>query len=156
MKARRHEGEGYLRFVLGRFDVRGQLLELGFVFNPPILKLQPSNHPLQTPNLEPPPSCLRAFVVTLIPMSHDQESDEELDDRELPDERDVDEDDDDAPAVVECAYCGRDMVEEAAICPHCRSFISREDAPPERRPLLIVLIVLLLVGVLSGLIWLIW
>jgi DNA-directed RNA polymerase subunit RPC12/RpoP len=88
-------------------------------------------------------------------MSHDEESDEELDDRELPDERDVDEDDD-APAVVACPYCGRDMIEEAVICPHCRSFISREDAPPERRPLLIVIIVLLLVGVLSGLIWLIW
>ena len=87
-------------------------------------------------------------------MSHEEENDEELDDGELPNEADVDEDD--SPAVVACPYCGRGIVEEAAICPYCRNFISREDAPPERRPLLIVLVVLLLVGILSGLIWLIW
>jgi uncharacterized paraquat-inducible protein A len=82
-------------------------------------------------------------------MSHEEESDEELDDRELPDEADVDEDD--SPAVVACPYCGRKMIEEADVCPRCHSFISREDAPPARRPLLIVIIVLLLVGALSGL-----
>lgn len=87
-------------------------------------------------------------------MSHEEESGGELDDPELPDDADMDENDD--PAVVACPYCGGEMVEEAVICPHCRSFVSREDAPPERRPLLIVLVVLLLVGVLSGLIWLIW
>lgn len=88
-------------------------------------------------------------------MPHEEESDEELDDRELPDERDVDEDDE--PAIVPCPYCGKGMLEESEVCPHCRNYISREDAPPQRRrPLLIVVIVLLLVGVLSGLVWLIW
>jgi hypothetical protein len=84
----------------------------------------------------------------------EEESDEELDDCELPDEADVDEDD--SPAVVACPYCGKGMLEELEVCPHCHNYISREDAPPQRRPLLIVVIVVLLVGVLSGIIGFIW
>ena len=57
----------------------------------------------------------------------DDEDDDDSVDREDPDDSDVDEDDD--PPVVSCPYCGKAVSEEAEMCPHCKSFISFEDAP---------------------------
>ena len=54
----------------------------------------------------------------------------DLDDREDPDASDMDDDDD--PPLVPCPYCGREISEEAEVCPHCRNFISAEDAPRGR------------------------
>ena len=57
--------------------------------------------------------------------------DDELDDPEDPDESDQDSDHgfneqiDEAP----CPYCRKPVYEHAEICPHCRSYISREEAP---------------------------
>jgi predicted nucleic acid-binding Zn ribbon protein len=57
------------------------------------------------------------------------EFDEDIEDPDEPD--DVDGVGDETP----CPYCGKDIYEQAEICPYCRSFISHEDAPPRRRPL---------------------
>lgn len=56
--------------------------------------------------------------------------------RELPDDSDTDDDDD--PELVPCPYCGKRISEDAELCPKCNSFISIEDAPPQRRPWLIL------------------
>jgi hypothetical protein len=37
-----------------------------------------------------------------------------------------------------CPYCGVAVYEDAERCPHCENYLSREDAPPTRRPLWIV------------------
>lgn len=80
----------------------------------------------------------------------EDEADGGLDERELPDESDID--DDDEPADVPCPYCGRDISEEAEVCPHCRNYVSREDAPQSRRPSTWVtaVVFLLLVAALTG------
>jgi hypothetical protein len=58
------------------------------------------------------------------------------DSRDDPQESDQDPgeygDDDDEVGDVPCPYCGEPIYEQAELCPHCRSYISREDAP---RPL---------------------
>jgi predicted nucleic acid-binding Zn ribbon protein len=58
---------------------------------------------------------------------HDDEADD-LDDRDLPLESDVD-DDADGPAVVPCPHCGKSIHEQAEWCHHCGQYLSREDAP---------------------------
>jgi predicted nucleic acid-binding Zn ribbon protein len=68
------------------------------------------------------------------------EDDEDWDDSE-PDEP-VDEDDDD---TIPCPYCGKSIHEDSERCPHCESYISREDAPPARRPLWLI------IGAVAGL-----
>ena len=58
---------------------------------------------------------------------HDEqfEDDEaELDEREEPDASDVD--DDDAPEMLPCPFCGKPVYESADVCPHCRNFVSFE------------------------------
>ena len=77
-----------------------------------------------------------------------------FDDRELPDEADQDDEEDDAP-LVECPYCGREISGLVELCPHCRSYISSEDAPAPRRPVWLVagvivcLVIVLLAWVLG-------
>jgi hypothetical protein len=34
-----------------------------------------------------------------------------------------------------CPYCGRDVLEESERCPYCEHYISKEDAPHERKPI---------------------
>ncbi len=57
----------------------------------------------------------------------DDESEEDLDDADWSDA-------DDGEPTVPCPYCGREIHEEAPRCPHCGSYISAEDAPPQRKP----------------------
>ena len=40
----------------------------------------------------------------------------------------------DEEETVPCPYCGRAIYEESQRCPNCEQYISREDAPPTRRP----------------------
>jgi len=61
------------------------------------------------------------------PDPYDEEEDQAFDDQEDPDESDQDEDDD--PALIACPYCGREISEEVGQCPHCRNYLSAEDAP---------------------------
>jgi hypothetical protein len=60
----------------------------------------------------------------------DDELEGDLSDREEPDEADQSWDDD--PEPVACPYCGKQIVEDVAVCPHCRNFIVAEDAPSGR------------------------
>ncbi len=69
--------------------------------------------------------------------SWDEEPDEdwESDDLGLDD---VDEDADRGEPTIPCPYCRRQIYEDAPRCPYCERYISREDAPPARKPWLIV------------------
>lgn len=59
-----------------------------------------------------------------------------LSERDDPDDADWDEDEGDERAeTVPCPYCRKPVFEQAELCPHCRSFISHEDAPRRRKPL---------------------
>ena len=60
------------------------------------------------------------------------DDDESISDREDPDPPDQDDDDLDDDETVPCPYCGKPMYEGAELCPHCKSYISAEDAPPRR------------------------
>jgi hypothetical protein len=68
--------------------------------------------------------------------------DEDLDDREWPDD-DGSEDGDDE--TVPCPHCRKPVYEDAERCPSCGAYLSREDVP-WRRP------VWLIVGVIAGLV----
>ena len=41
---------------------------------------------------------------------------------------------DDEEPTVPCPYCRREIHEDAEQCPYCEQYISREDAPPARKP----------------------
>jgi hypothetical protein len=45
-----------------------------------------------------------------------------------------DEDDDD-DLCFPCPHCGRRILEESERCPYCEKYLSKEDAPPARKPL---------------------
>jgi hypothetical protein len=63
----------------------------------------------------------------------DDQEDDSLDDPQEADQ-DPGEYGDDVKEVT-CPYCGEPVYEQAELCPHCRSYISREDTPrsPGRR-----------------------
>jgi hypothetical protein len=59
----------------------------------------------------------------------DEEDDD--DSRDDPQESDQDPGEyDDGVEEIPCPYCGELVYEQAELCPHCHSYISREDAPP--------------------------
>ena len=65
---------------------------------------------------------------------HDEWEDEDSD-GESWDDSDADEpDDEDEDETVPCPYCRKPIHEDSERCPHCESYISREDAPPGRKP----------------------
>ena len=55
--------------------------------------------------------------------------DEDEQDREAPDPSDTDDEDADESDTVPCPYCRRPVWEGAELCPHCKSYLSSEDAP---------------------------
>ncbi len=56
------------------------------------------------------------------------------------DEDDAWEEPDDGDAVtLPCPYCGRAIPEDTPRCPYCENYISREDAPPSRKPWWIII-----------------
>ena len=81
--------------------------------------------------------------------------DDDEDDRDAPlpaDQAIGDQDDDDLDPMP-CPYCGAAMSERQEVCPHCHSFVLREDVP-KRRPAwvlvtMIVVILSLLIGIVS-------
>ena len=86
----------------------------------------------------------------------DEDDDDGVVDREAPDESDMDPDDgDDDHGVdtVPCPYCGRPVYEHADICPHCRNFISFQDAPRHRPLWIVVAATLALIGVGWWIVW---
>ena len=98
----------------------------------------------------------------------DEEDDDDpgesgLDDRELPDESDTNSSSTDTDVAgeggsdtVPCPYCGRAVYESAELCPHCGSYILDDDLARSRRPLwvvvgvLVCLAIVLVAWVLSG------
>ena len=85
----------------------------------------------------------------------DDADDAALSDRDDPDPSDQDDDDgDEYDETLPCPYCGKAMDEQAEVCPHCRNFISREDAPHRRLKWWVWLaVVLCLVALLLTAIW---
>jgi len=78
----------------------------------------------------------------------DDNAGEALDNRELPDESDMDDSDD--PDVVDCPYCRKTISEEAEWCHHCGNYLSREDAP-RRVPLWVFAVAVF--AALAALMW---
>lgn len=74
-------------------------------------------------------------------MTWRDESDE-ADARDLPQERDLTPDDDEWETVP-CPNCGRDVAEEAEMCPHCGEFIVHRSAKRSRRVMAIAVVLLL-------------
>jgi hypothetical protein len=50
-----------------------------------------------------------------------------------------DEDDLDDPDLIPCPHCRHEIFEDSPRCPHCGRYLSREDAPPERKPWWVIL-----------------
>jgi predicted nucleic acid-binding Zn ribbon protein len=74
------------------------------------------------------------------------------------DSRDEDPDENDGPEggfdedtdVLPCPYCGQEISEMAEVCPKCKSYVSREDAPRPRKSIGFILIVAVLILTLIG------
>lgn len=47
-------------------------------------------------------------------------------------------DEEDEEPTVPCPYCRREIHEDTEQCPYCEQYLSREDAPPDRKPWWIV------------------
>jgi hypothetical protein len=83
------------------------------------------------------------------PENDDFDDDEWNDDGSQTDDNDAGETED--AATVPCPYCRQPVFEDAEYCANCEEYISLEDAPPERKPLWIVVTVI--ACLLSGFIW---
>ena len=54
----------------------------------------------------------------------------------------------DSPEVP-CPHCGKTIMEDHQRCPHCESFITKEDAPAEKKsPLIMILLGITLLAIL--------
>jgi hypothetical protein len=78
------------------------------------------------------------------------DDEDELDDRELPDESDMDSFDE--PGIMPCPHCRQMVSDEAERCPHCGNYISDADAPRRHLPLWLV-IGIILAFVIAMLVW---
>jgi hypothetical protein len=47
---------------------------------------------------------------------------------------DDEEDFEDEDSTIPCPYCRRQIHEDSERCPYCEKYLSREDAPPGRKP----------------------
>lgn len=83
----------------------------------------------------------------------DDSLDEEYDDPEDPDDADRDSNDD--PETVRCPFCGREVLEEAEICPKCGNFIGGSDDTSKRiHPRWVILTAIVLLAATAwGLTW---
>lgn len=79
--------------------------------------------------------------------------DDDADDWSDDDFDDYDVEDDDEEPTVPCPYCRREVHEDAQRCPHCERYISREDAPPSRKPLWIIATAILCLYLMLRWIW---
>ena len=74
-------------------------------------------------------------------------SDDDLDDREWPDEDDGDPEDEDDQTVL-CPHCREPVYEDAERCPSCGRYLSREELPWRRPVWLVAGVVISLAAVL--------
>jgi len=86
-------------------------------------------------------------------MAYREDEFEEDDAAELDEREEIDPEDqgwDFDAETVACPYCGKPIAEDSPMCPHCRSFVSIEDAPRPRAPWwMIVGVGLCLLGALT-------
>ncbi len=61
---------------------------------------------------------------------------------------------DDDDLCIPCPHCGREILEESERCPYCERYLSREDAPPGRKPIWIWLGVIACLYVVYR--WIFW
>ena len=55
---------------------------------------------------------------------------------------DISDEAEDSEATIACPHCRRPIYEDAERCPYCQRYLSDEDAPSSRKPLWIVLTVI--------------
>ena len=77
------------------------------------------------------------------------EEEGDLDEREWPDEAD----DSDSVDTIPCPYCGREVYEQADLCPHCGNFFLSENSRPSRPWWIWVAVILGLLAVVTW-VWL--
>ena len=70
------------------------------------------------------------------------------------DEDPADEDLADEYGAVKCLHCGRAIHEDADLCPYCKHWQTAEHHAPHK-PLWFVVTVILLVGALTGVLWIV-
>lgn len=70
---------------------------------------------------------------------------DEFEDDEDWNDIDPDEPEDEDDDTIPCPYCRQPIHEDSERCPHCEEYISREDAPPARKPLWLI------IGAVAGL-----
>ena len=75
------------------------------------------------------------------------ESDEDDEDDWESDDGDDGDWDDDEAETEPCPHCGEPIPEDASRCPYCENYLSREDAPPRRKPWWIIVGAVLALGV---------
>lgn len=75
------------------------------------------------------------------------QDDQELDERELPDESDMDSRDEDAyaPDTESCPHCRKPVYAESEFCPHCGRVISWQRRP---KPIWIVIAIVICIALL--------
>jgi hypothetical protein len=81
----------------------------------------------------------------MTPSRNQDDDDDEWDAGEA-DHGDALEDSDDEPTVP-CAYCRREILEDAPQCPYCERYISEEDHPSRRQPVWIIVTALICLGI---------
>ncbi|MGE5610595.1 MAG: zinc ribbon domain-containing protein [Bacillota bacterium] len=81
-------------------------------------------------------------------MSFEDDEQGGLDEREMPDESDMD-GEEETPGVA-CPYCGKFVYEEAEVCPHCGSYIVREEGGRRRLGLRWGLVLLVVGAIVLG------
>lgn len=81
------------------------------------------------------------------------EWDDGPDPEEEPDDLDLHPDEGD-DLCIPCPYCGREILEESERCPHCEQSLSKEDAPPARKPIWFLLGVVACLYVVYR--WIVW
>lgn len=73
----------------------------------------------------------------------------DLEDYEYPDEDDADDDE-----TIPCPHCHEPVYENAERCPECGQYLSREDAPYQRKPVWFIVGFLLCMAVVLS--WYLW
>jgi predicted nucleic acid-binding Zn ribbon protein len=64
-------------------------------------------------------------------VSFEDDEQADLDDREMPEESDMDGEEE--ASTVACPYCGKFVYEEAEVCQHCGNYIWRDEGRRRRR-----------------------
>jgi hypothetical protein len=72
-----------------------------------------------------------------------------IQDRELPDESDMDSPEEMESQTEPCPYCGRQIYDRNEWCPHCGKFILQEDGPSRKAVWIVVGVTICIVVVVS-------